>query len=152
MPGPARYRPCPSPTPDTPPTAEYAQKPRSACSTSSALHHLPAIQAARVPAVPARALRALSVALAKLRPVIVQYVVLARHKENFLARRLQNLVHRVELFRLRQVADISGMQQELRRIRQPVDLVHRGLQRPRYIRIRRFVESHVAVADLHEAQ
>ena len=78
--------------------------------------------------------------------------MLARHKKHFLAGRLQNLIHCVELLWLRQVADISRMQQELRRPRKPIDFVHCGFQRSRHVRVGRLVESHVAVADLHEAQ
>ena len=44
------------------------------------------------------------------------------------------------------------MQEKFRIARQRVDLVNRRLQRSDHVRISRFVETHVAVADLHKAQ
>ena len=45
---------------------------------------------------------------------------------------------------------ISGMNQEVRRLRQRIDLVDGNLQRSVHIGIGGLVESDVAVADLHE--
>src|SRR6266851_6198201 len=50
------------------------------------------------------------------------------------------------------MADVSGVEHELGNDRQGVNLVHGGLEGGNHVRIRRFVEPHVAVADLDEAQ
>src|SRR5579859_3844685 len=105
-----------------------------------------------VEAVPARAFGVLGVALAEHFSVIVENVVLSWHKENLLVGSLQNLVHGIELFGIGKMADVTGVQNELRRIGQGVDLVHGGLERADDVRIRRFVEAHVAIADLHKTQ
>src|SRR5207237_55911 len=44
------------------------------------------------------------------------------------------------------------MQHEFWSFAQPIDLFDRRFKGPRYIRISGFVESHVAVADLHETE
>src|SRR5262249_37826026 len=105
-----------------------------------------------VKTVPARAFGALSVSLAELLALVIQNIVFAWDEEHLFACALQDLVHIVELLRLRQVADISGVQQELRLYRQRLDLVDGGLQRPGDIRVCSFVEPHVTVADLDESQ
>ena len=71
---------------------------------------------------------------------------------SFGARGLQNLLHLVELSRFRQMRDVAGVQHELGRNGQRVDLRDRGLQRSNHVGIRGLVEAHVAVADLHEAE
>src|SRR5260370_26779120 len=66
-------------------------------------------------AVPARSLASLSVTLKKLFPVVIQHIVLAGHVKDILRiRAFQNLVNRIELLRLRKMADVSRMQQEFR--------------------------------------
>src|SRR5438874_13757984 len=50
------------------------------------------------------------------------------------------------------MTDVAGVQKELGRNRQSVNLVHGGLQRSGNVWIRGLVEAHVAVADLREAQ
>src|ERR1700747_67999 len=50
------------------------------------------------------------------------------------------------------MADVAGVQHEFWSCRQRVDLVHRDSQSCSNVRICGLVESHVAVADLHEAQ
>src|SRR4051794_11037370 len=47
---------------------------------------------------------------------------------------------------------ISGMDDEIRRLRQRIDLVNGGPQRSRNVGIRRLTESHMAVTDLDEAE
>ena len=117
------------------------------------VHQPDEVHAVLVEAVPAGALRALAVALAILLAVVVQHVVLAGHEEDVLgAGGLQHLVDGVELSRLREMADVAGVQHERRSDRQRIDLVDRGLQGRDHVRIRRLVESHVAVADLHETE
>src|SRR5882762_1464229 len=88
----------------------------------------------------------------KLRAIIIQDIVFAGHEENFFARGLQDLTHSVELFRLGQMADIAGMKQEFGRLLQRIDLVYRRLKRSRNIRVRRLVESHVAIANLYKTK
>ena len=79
--------------------------------------------------------------------------MLARHIECvFHLRVLQNLLYVVELFRLREVRHVPRVQEKFRIAWQRVDLLNRCLQRSDYVRIHRFVEAHVAVADLHKAQ
>src|ERR1700678_1651691 len=50
------------------------------------------------------------------------------------------------------MADIARVQQEFGRRRQSIDFVHSRPERAGNVRIRRLVESHMAVADLHETQ
>ena len=76
----------------------------------------------------------------------------ARHEEHIFAGALQDLIHIVEFLGLREMADVSRVQQKLRRRRQRIDLIDRRFLSSGHVQIRRFVESHVAVADLHEAQ
>jgi hypothetical protein len=106
-----------------------------------------------VEAVPPAALDVLPIALQVLLAVVVEHVVLAGDEEHVLRRgALENLVHGVELFGLREVGDVARVQHELGGHRERVDLVDGRLQRPHDIGIRRLVESHVAVADLDEAK
>ncbi len=77
----------------------------------------------------------------------------AGHKEHILrARAFQNLIDGVEFFGFRKMTDVAGMQHELWRFAQTIDLLHGRFQRPGNIGISGLVESHVAVADLHEAE
>src|SRR5439155_26421803 len=64
----------------------------------------------------------------------------------------KNSINGVEFLRLGKVADISGVQHELRRRRKSVNLVHRRFQCTCNVRIGRLIEAHVAVADLYEAE
>src|SRR5882724_6976388 len=47
---------------------------------------------------------------------------------------------------------VAGVQHELWRLAETIDLLDRRLERPCHIGIGGFVESHMAVADLHEAE
>src|SRR5215471_8981082 len=117
------------------------------------VHQSDEVHTLLVEAVPTGALTTLSVALQELLAVIVEHVVLARNiKYVFGCRAFQDLIDRIKLFWFREMADIAGMQHELGGCSQTVNFVHRRLQCPRDIRIGRFIESHVAVADLYEAQ
>ena len=119
------------------------------------VHETDEMHAAVVEAVPPVPRRTLSVALQVLRARIIQDVVLARHVEHPPGLRLRpanHLVHGVELGRLRQMADVARVQQELRLLWQRVEPRNRFLKRRRHIAVRRFVEPHVAVADLREKQ
>ena len=111
------------------------------------------VHAFLVEAVPAGSLGVLAVTFAILLAVVFQHVVLAGDKEHVLrGRGFQNLVDVVELAGFRQMADVAGVQHELGRNGQRVDLVHGGLQRGGDIGIGRLVEAHVAVADLHKTE
>ena len=111
------------------------------------------MHAVLVKAVPTRSLRSLPIPLQILFAIIVQHVVLAGNKEDiFGAGALQQLVHGVELFRFREMTDVSGVQDERGRHRQRVDLVHGGLQRANHVGVRGFVETHMAIADLNETE
>src|ERR1039457_679026 len=108
---------------------------------------------ALVKSVPARSLGSLPIPLQILFALIVQYVVLAGHKEDILgAGALQQLVHGVELLRFRKMTDVSGVQDESGRYWQSVDFVDRGLQRANDVGVRCFVETHMAIADLNETE
>src|ERR1700730_12104022 len=50
------------------------------------------------------------------------------------------------------MADVARVQQEFRRLCQPIDFVHGRLQGPNHVRIGWLVEAQVAVADLYEAE
>src|ERR1700760_4240267 len=58
----------------------------------------------------------------------------------------------VELAWLRRLRDIAGVQQQLRRRGETIDLVVGFLQLPRHILICRLVETDMAVADLNKAE
>jgi hypothetical protein len=77
----------------------------------------------------------------------------ARDKEHLLRfGALQNLIERIEFGGFSRVAQVASVDDEIRLLRQSVDLIDGGLQGGRYIGIRRFVEAHVAVADLDEVE
>ncbi len=117
------------------------------------VHQSDEVHAILVEAVPARALRAFAIALQILLAFVVEDVVLAGHEEDVLgAGGLQQLIHGVKLTRLGEMADVAGVQDEGGRDRQRIDFVYGGLQGADNVRIRRFVEPHVAVADLDEAE
>src|SRR5262249_15150598 len=111
------------------------------------------VHALLVEAVPTGSPGTFAVALEILFAVVVEHVVFARNEEDVpAAGTLENLIDRVELLRLRQVADVARMQDEFWVDRERVDPVDRRFQRADHVGIRRLVESHVAVADLHETQ
>src|SRR5262249_45539487 len=117
------------------------------------VHQTNKVHAVFIKTVPARALRSPAVALEILLALVARHVMLAWNiKRFFHLCVLQNLLHIVELFRLRKMRYVSRVQQKLRISRQSVDLCYRRFQCADHIRIRGFVESHVAVADLHKAQ
>ena len=65
---------------------------------------------------------------------------------------LEHLIERVELFRLRQLRDVSGVDQKRRRSRHRVDAVQRDPERFSDIFVRVFAEADVAVTDLKKTQ
>src|SRR5206468_3338704 len=79
--------------------------------------------------------------------------MLAGHVKNFAyLEALQVLLERIEFFRFGKMTQVTGVQDEVRRRRQRVDLRDRLLQRADDIFVRLFVKTDVAVADLHEAE
>src|SRR5271155_4710100 len=120
------------------------------------IHHVDQadeVHAFLLKAIPSTALRPFAETLEIALPIVVQDVVLAWNIEDILRRRaLQNLLDAIELLGLREVADVPRVQQKLRRRGQRVDLVDSGFQRRCNIRIRRLVKTHMAVANLYEAQ
>src|SRR5581483_5151806 len=64
----------------------------------------------------------------------------------------EHLIQIVELRRFGIVAEVTGMNQELRLIRQRIDLVHGRLEGRNHIRIGWLVEADVSVADLNEVE
>src|SRR5580692_9584323 len=103
---------------------------------SNHIHQPDKVHALLIEAVPTVALRALAVAFQILLAVIHRRVMLAGHIENLTGLGgLQQLVHGVEFPGLGRVAEVASMNDELRRPRQGVDLIHGGLQRAGYVRI-----------------
>ena len=79
--------------------------------------------------------------------------MLARHIEHLLgAAILEHLFQRVEFPRFGQVREIAGMQEEFRRFRQGVDARDGFAKRGGDVHVGGFVESDMAVADLHKMQ
>src|SRR5271169_713547 len=95
--------------------------PQRAQAAGFQVHHVDQpheVHAFLLEAVPASWLSAFAEALVVLLAVVVQHIVLARDIKNILGRSaLQNLLDAVEFFRLREVADISCVQQKFRRRR-----------------------------------
>jgi len=78
-----------------------------------------------IEAVPAGTLGSFAIALQVLLPIIDVRVMLARNvKDLFGVGAFKDLPHGIEFFGLRRVSEITGVDHELRRIRQTVDLVY----------------------------
>ena len=93
------------------------------------------------------------IALEILLAVVAQHVVLTRHKVDlFRGRSFQYLVERVEFTRLRELTQITGVNDEIRFVGHGIDLVDRRLQSSGDVRIGRLVKTDVTVADLHKAE
>ena len=105
-----------------------------------------------VEAIPALSFRVLRVALAEHRSLVVEDIVLSWHEENLFVGALQNLVYVIELLGLGEMTDVTGVQKELGLSGKSIDLIHSGFQCCDHVGIGWFIESHVAVADLYEAQ
>src|SRR5205814_4582684 len=111
------------------------------------------VRALMIEARPAVAFCSLAETFEILFAVVVQDIVLARDVED--AARLtilQNLLQRVELLWLGEMRQVAGVENEIRRRRQRVDLGHRFLQGAEHILVSLLVETNVAVADLHEGE
>src|SRR4029077_1970340 len=80
-------------------------------------------------------------------------VVLAGYKKYILClTALEHLIKGVELLRLRELGDISGVDKERRRGGHGVDAIQSNLERLRHIFVRLFAEADVAVTDLQKAE
>src|SRR5262249_18733 len=111
------------------------------------------VHAFLVKAVPTRAESVLSKALSIKRTVVADHVVFARDvKYPACLDTLEILFERVEFFRLGKVAQVAGVQDEIRRIWQRIDLRNRFLQCPDDVLVRLLVKADVAVADLDETE
>src|SRR5689334_12650436 len=99
-----------------------------------------------IKAGPARALCTFSVALQILLAVVAEHVMLTRDKVDlFRGRSFQYLVKRVEFARLRKLAQIAGMNDEVRCVGHAIDLVDGRLQGSGDVRICWLVETDVTV-------
>jgi hypothetical protein len=79
--------------------------------------------------------------------------VLAGHEEDLLGLcAFQHLIERVIFPRLGGVAEISSVNDEVRLLRQAVNLIDGRLERTGDVGIRRLVETHVAIANLDEVE
>src|SRR5580698_9835743 len=106
-----------------------------------------------IEAVIPRALCTLPKALEIFIAVVGQHVMLTGNKVNLLCRcSFECLVERIEFTWLRELAQITGVDDEIRRVRHRIDLVDRRLQSSGDVRIRRFVKADVTVADLHKTE
>ena len=108
-----------------------------------------------VEAVPTRALRfdALQIAFTVKLPAVIQHIMLTWNEEDvFRSAALQDLIESVELLRLRQLGDVSCVNEKRRRRRHRVDAVECNLKRFGHIFVRVFAEADMTVADLQKAQ
>ena len=127
---------------------------------SEAFQHSGVIQADEmhvlmIEAVPSAALGAegFAVAVQILPAVIDGSIVLAGHVVDLSGfGAAQHLVQDVELPGLGIVAQIAGVDDEIGLVRESIDFIDGGLKRSRDVRIGRFAEADVAVADLHEVK
>src|SRR5438477_4782254 len=79
--------------------------------------------------------------------------MLTRYKKYiFCVAALEHLIKRVELLRLRQLRDISGVDKESRRGGHRIDAIERNLERLRHIFVCLFAEADVTVANLEKAK
>src|SRR5437763_11354189 len=79
--------------------------------------------------------------------------MLTRYKKYiFCFAALEHLIKRVELLRLRQLRDISGVDKERRRGGHRIDAIERNLERLRHIFVCLFAEADVTVANLEKAK
>src|SRR6266481_272210 len=113
------------------------------------LHHIVQaheVHAFVVEAVPTFAFGPFAIALKVLLAIVDVRVMLAGHVMDLLGLGfLKELLNGIELFGLGGVREIAGVDQELGRFRQGVDLIDGGLKSAAYVRICRLVETNVTV-------
>ena len=96
---------------------------------------------------------ALQIAFTVKLSAIVEHIVLPGHVEDVLGpAALENLIERVELFRLRQLGNIARVNQERRRSRHRVDAIECNLERLSDILVRFLAKADVTVTDLEKAK
>src|ERR1700690_3477737 len=105
-----------------------------------------------IEAVPASAFAALAVSFKILLSVVHCNIVLAGNIEDLFLGTCEYCLRAVEFSRLCGMTDVTGVDDELGRMRKSVDLIDRSLKRTGDIGIGRLVETDVAVADLDEVQ
>src|SRR5262249_24583422 len=106
-----------------------------------------------VEAVPAGPERFLSKTLSKQRPVVTDHVMLARHVKYFAClEAFQILLERIEFFCFRKMTQVTRVQNEVWWSRQCFVFPDRFLQRADDVLVCLFVETDMAVADLHKAE
>ncbi len=110
------------------------------------------VHAVGVERVPAGALGAAAVALAVELDLFVEEIVLAGHVMHVELGLRDDAFGVVEFGRLRQMADVAGVDHEGRLDRHRLDLADRLFKRAERIRVGRLVEADMAVADLQEGQ
>ncbi len=84
--------------------------------------------------------------------VVLQDVVLAGHGVGLQLGGAEQLRGGVELFGLRQMGDVAGVDQEGRLVCHPGDLAQRFLEGAGDVGVHRLVEAQMAVADLGEGE
>ena len=110
------------------------------------------VHASLVEAVPSSGLRAAREALEEGPAVIHEHVVLAGHVVRVEPGAAHQPFRGVELRRAREVADIAGVDQQLRRAAMLAQQADRLLQRRGRIGVRAVGKADMAVADLHEGE
>src|SRR5262245_16436009 len=111
------------------------------------------MHASVIEAIPASAFCALAVAVQiRLAVVGVGDIMLARYYKDLLLQRLHRLIGIVEFLVLRQMSDVTGMNDEGGPRRHGVDLGNCLLKGAERIGIRRFVKADMAVANLQEGK
>jgi hypothetical protein len=78
--------------------------------------------------------------------------VFARHIKHLAALDALDKLRRIKFRGLSILADVAGVQQQIRRKPKPVDLIQRQFLGPGHILVGRFVEADVAIADLHKTE
>src|SRR5580692_2041225 len=105
-----------------------------------------------VEAVPAPPFAALAVSFQILFPIVDRNIVLAGNIEQLFLGAGENSFGAVKFSGLGRMTDVTGVDDELGRLRESVDLIDRGLEGAGDIRISRLGKADVAVADLDEVQ
>ena len=117
------------------------------------IHQADEVNAALVEAEPTGAVRAFAEALEILGAIVTQDVVLAGDEEDlFRFAVLEHLLEIVELLRLRELREIAGVEDEIGCLRERVNAGDCFAEGRGDIRVGRFVEADMAVADLHEIE
>src|SRR5258706_3469859 len=131
----------------------FTQKSQPALGDPKHVNEADEMDAAPVETEPAAAFRAFAVAREKFLSVIADHVVLAgdvKYAPSF--GRFEQLIESVEFSRFGKMGKIARVQNKVGRCGQGIDLRNGLLERAGDIRVGWFVETDVAVADLHKAK